>query len=65
MKTLVWIACAALPLLAQEPVRYEVSFPNAAHHEAEVRAVRIFERQGEVGSMWRRGAQDVSAMGDG
>lgn len=28
----------ALPLLAQEPVRYELRFPNAAHHEAEVRA---------------------------
>ena len=23
--------------LAQEPVRYEVSFPNAAHHEARIR----------------------------
>ncbi|HEY2843872.1 MAG TPA: hypothetical protein VGJ09_09485, partial [Bryobacteraceae bacterium] len=26
------------PLAAQEPVRYELRFPNAAHHEAEVRA---------------------------
>jgi len=25
-------------LLAQEPVRYELRFPNAAHHEAEIRA---------------------------
>ncbi len=28
----------ALPLFAQEPVRYELRFPNAVHHEAEVRA---------------------------
>ncbi len=26
------------PLLAQEPVKYEIRFPNAVHHEAEVRA---------------------------
>jgi predicted metalloprotease with PDZ domain len=26
------------PLMAQESVRYELRFPNAAHHEAEVRA---------------------------
>ena len=36
--------CAALflllawPLAAQEAVRYEIRFPNAAHHEAEIRA---------------------------
>lgn len=28
----------ALPLVAQDAVRYELRFPNAAHHEAEVRA---------------------------
>jgi predicted metalloprotease with PDZ domain len=43
MKTLLCLAFTslaftALPLLGQEPVRYAVSFPNAAHHEAEVRA---------------------------
>ena len=38
MKTLVCLAFIGLPLAAQEPVRYAVSFPNAAHHEAEVRA---------------------------
>jgi predicted metalloprotease with PDZ domain len=38
MKTLASLVFAALPLLAQEPVRYAVSFPNAAHHEAQVRA---------------------------
>src|SRR5579862_379654 len=26
------------PLMAQDSVRYELRFPNAAHHEAEVRA---------------------------
>src|SRR5512135_2953083 len=34
-------ACLALllaPLAAQDAVRYELRFPNAAHHEAEVRA---------------------------
>ncbi|MDR3719625.1 MAG: hypothetical protein P4K98_12550 [Bryobacteraceae bacterium] len=38
MKSKLCFALLALPLLAQEPVRYEVGFPNAAHHEAEVRA---------------------------
>ena len=38
MRTLLCLTFAALPLVAQEPVRYAVSFPNAAHHEAEVRA---------------------------
>src|ERR1700733_5484707 len=45
MKILIALACAALPLLAQEPVRYAVSFPNAAHHEAEVRATFTGVRQ--------------------
>jgi predicted metalloprotease with PDZ domain len=27
----------SLPLVAQDPVRYLASFPNAAHHEAEIR----------------------------
>jgi hypothetical protein len=45
MKTLLWMVCATLPLLAQEPVRYVVSFPNAAHHEAEVRATFTGVRQ--------------------
>lgn len=29
---------AAVPLLAQKSVRYELRFPNAPHHEAEIRA---------------------------
>src|SRR5580693_2907635 len=45
MKTLLSLAFAALPLLAQEPVRYVVGFPNAAHHEAEVRATFTGVRQ--------------------
>src|SRR5512135_2782490 len=32
------LALLAVPLAAQDPVRYELRFPNAAHHEAEVRA---------------------------
>jgi predicted metalloprotease with PDZ domain len=42
-----WICLTlcALPLLAQEPVRYELRFPNAAHHEAEVRATFTGVRQ--------------------
>jgi predicted metalloprotease with PDZ domain len=35
------VACFAFlvaPLVAQDAVRYELRFPNAAHHEAEVRA---------------------------
>src|ERR1035438_8657334 len=38
MKPSLCLALFALPLLAQEPVRYELRFPNAAHHEAEIRA---------------------------
>ncbi len=35
-----WILCLlfALPAFAQEPVRYELRFPNRVHHEAEIRA---------------------------
>ncbi|MGO9896250.1 MAG: M61 family metallopeptidase [Bryobacteraceae bacterium] len=35
-----WICLAVflLPALAQEPVRYQLRFPNAVHHEAEIRA---------------------------
>jgi predicted metalloprotease with PDZ domain len=33
-----FVAVLALPLFAQAEIHYEVSFPNAAHHEAEVRA---------------------------
>ncbi|MCU1339539.1 MAG: peptidase [Bryobacterales bacterium] len=37
VRLLVYIALLLAPLLAQEPVRYELRFPNAVHHEAEVR----------------------------
>ena len=37
LRVLPLVLCLA-PLLAQEPVRYELRFPNAVHHEAEVRA---------------------------
>ena len=35
-----WICLAVflLPALAQEPVRYQLRFPNAVHHEAQIRA---------------------------
>jgi len=36
------------PLAAQEPVRYELRFPNAAHHEAEVRATFTGVRGGAL-----------------
>ena len=45
MRTLFCLALAALPLVGQEPVRYAVSFPHAAHHEAEVRATFSGVRQ--------------------
>jgi predicted metalloprotease with PDZ domain len=32
------LVITAFPLLAQPSVRYELSFPNAVHHEAEIRA---------------------------
>jgi len=31
------LACLAFPALAQQSVSYDLSFPNAVHHEAEVR----------------------------
>ncbi len=38
LKSLILFPFLAAFLMAQEPVRYELRFPNAAHHEAEVRA---------------------------
>src|SRR5689334_14998400 len=39
LRLTVYFAILAAPLAAQEsPVRYELRFPNAVHHEAEVRA---------------------------
>jgi len=37
MKVCFFLIVLALPLLAQEPVRYELKFPNAVHHESEVK----------------------------
>lgn len=45
MKIALPLALFALPLLAQQPVRYELSFPNAAHYEAEIRATFSGVRQ--------------------
>jgi predicted metalloprotease with PDZ domain len=38
VRFLIYLGVLLTPLAAQEPVRYELRFPNAAHHEAEVRA---------------------------
>lgn len=38
LKGLFFVLLVALPVLAQESVRYELRFPNSAHHEAEVTA---------------------------
>jgi predicted metalloprotease with PDZ domain len=38
MKICISLGLLVIPLLAQEPVRYEIRFPNAIHHEAEIRA---------------------------
>ncbi len=38
MKRVVPLVLFPLCLLAQQPVRYELQFPNAVHHEAKVRA---------------------------
>ena len=45
MKTLLFLVCGAIPLVAQEPVHYVISFPNAVHHEAQVRATFTGVRQ--------------------
>lgn len=38
MRLCLCLAVVASSVLAQEPVRYELRFPNAVHHEGEVRA---------------------------
>ncbi len=38
LKRLLWLCAVVVPLAGQDAVRYELSFPNAVHHEAEVRA---------------------------
>jgi predicted metalloprotease with PDZ domain len=38
LKSLILFSLLTACLMAQEPVRYELRFPNSAHHEAEVRA---------------------------
>src|SRR6516162_8852679 len=45
MKLTAAVVALALPLFAQEPVRYELRFPNAAHHEAEIRVTFLNVRQ--------------------
>jgi predicted metalloprotease with PDZ domain len=44
----VCFATMVAPLAAQEPVRYELRFPNAVHHEAEVRATFTGVRGGAL-----------------
>jgi len=39
------VAWLLAPLSAQEAVQYELRFPNAAHHEAEVRVIFSGVRQ--------------------
>ena len=36
-RVLLYVVLLLAPLAAQDTVRYELRFPNAAHHEAEVR----------------------------
>ena len=45
MKAIFYLFGLSLPLLAQEPVRYELRFPNAIHHETEVRVIFAGIRQ--------------------
>jgi predicted metalloprotease with PDZ domain len=53
---------AALPVLAQEPVRYELRFPNAAHHEAEIRATFSGVRQPTLEVMMSRSSPGRYAL---
>lgn len=45
LKRFLLVLSMAIPSLAQEPVRYELRFPNAVHHEAEVTATFSGVRQ--------------------
>jgi predicted metalloprotease with PDZ domain len=45
MRVPLCLALLGLSLSAQQPVRYELSFPNAAHHEAEIKATFSGVRQ--------------------
>ncbi len=53
---------AAFPLLAQDSVRYDLSFPNAAHHEAEVRATFSGVRQPVLEVMMSRSSPGRYAL---
>ncbi len=45
MKSFLYLALVALPAFAQAPLQYELRFPNAVHHEAEVRVTFTGVRQ--------------------
>jgi predicted metalloprotease with PDZ domain len=62
MKACLYLAALALPLLAQEPVRYELRFPNAVHHEGEVRATFSGVRQPVLEVMMSRSSPGRYAL---
>src|SRR5579883_2557402 len=62
MKTCFALGLLAIPLLAQEPVRYEIAFPNAIHHEAEVRATFAGVRQPVLEVMMSRSSPGRYAL---
>src|SRR5579872_3170248 len=64
MKTCFALGLMALPLLAQEPVRYEIRFPNAIHHEAEIRATFSDVRQPVLEVMMSRSSPGRYALAE-
>ena len=62
MRTCIALGLLAFPLLAQEPVRYEIRFPNAIHHEAEIRATFSGVRQPVLEVMMSRSSPGRYAL---
>jgi predicted metalloprotease with PDZ domain len=62
MKPWLLLCVLSLPLAAQQPVRYELSFPNAAHHEAEVSATFSDVRQPVLEVMMSRSSPGRYAL---
>lgn len=63
MKLLFFLLLAA-PALAQTPVRYEISFPNAVHHEAQVRATFSDVKQSVLDVVMSRSSPGRYALHD-
>src|SRR5689334_6876540 len=56
------LAAAISPLAAQSSVRYEIRFPNAVHHEAQIRATFLGVRGGVLEAVMSRSSPGRYAL---